>query len=143
MLFEKEEEFFVTKIEAAKVQLDAAIKLYFEGRCIEAITLAGAAEEITGAMLRRDGIKSTVETLAELPQMRQNFESIKARIKFLNNPKNNLKHANDSDEDFFIISQYDPYIMIVRALGNFSLLSLDESTEMKKFREYHKTSKSG
>jgi hypothetical protein len=45
----------------ARIQLDAAIYAYFNGCHIAAITLADAAEEIFGAMLKRDGKENSVE----------------------------------------------------------------------------------
>lgn len=55
----KKGELTVSKIDMAKVQLDAAIAVYIQRRVIVAITLAGAAEEIYGAMLRQEKTTST------------------------------------------------------------------------------------
>lgn len=127
----------VSKVEMAKVQLDAAIVAYYEGRGVVAITLAGAAEEIFGAMLSRDGKVNAVEKIASLPQMLQISTDPKKRIAYLNDVRNNLKHAKDKLEDDFIMSEYDAYLMIVRALGNASLLEIKDSFLMKNFREFH------
>jgi len=124
----------VNKIEMAKIQLDAAIAAYVQGRGIEAITLAGAAEEIFGAMLSRDGKENAVEKIANLPSMRQISPKIKVRIDYLNDVRNNLKHAKDKLEDNFFIAEFDPFIMIVRALGNAEILNVKDSESMRKFR---------
>lgn len=128
----------VSKVEMAKVQLDAAIVAYYEERGVVAITLAGAAEEIFGAMLSRDGKENAVEKIASLPQMLQISTDPKKRIAYLNDVRNNLKHAKDKLEDDFIMSEFDAYLMIVRALGNASLLDIQDSFLMKNFREFHK-----
>ena len=122
----------------AKIQLDAAISAYYEGKDVVAITLAGAAEEIFGEMLSRDGKENSVEMIASLPQMVQISSDPKKRIAYLNNVRNNLKHAKDKLEDNFIMTEFDAYIMIVRALGNASLLNIKDSFLMKNFREFHK-----
>ena len=62
----------------------------------------------------------------------------KKRIAYLNDVRNNLKHAKDKLEDDFIMSEFDAYLMIVRALGNASLLDIQDSFLMKNFREFHK-----
>jgi hypothetical protein len=55
-----------TKQELAMHQLDRAIRLLFEeGDCISAITLAGAAEEILGDMVKRQGGVSAHQELID------------------------------------------------------------------------------
>ena len=129
----------VSKVEVAKVQLDAAIVAYNEGRGVVAITLAGAAEEIFGAMLCRDGKENALEKIASLPQMLQISTDPKKRISYLNDVRNNLKHAKDKLEDNFVMTEFDAYLMIVRALGNASLLEIEDSFLMKNFRVFHKS----
>jgi hypothetical protein len=121
----------------AKIQLDAAIDAYFEGRGIVAITLAGAAEEIFGAMLKRNGIQNSIEKIASLPPLLENYKSQKERVEFLNSSKNNLKHASNKFEDDFIITELDPFFMIVRALGNSELLKIEDTETMKRFRTFY------
>jgi hypothetical protein len=129
----------VSKVEMAKVQLDAAIVAYYEGRGVVAITLAGAAEEIFGAMLSRDGKENAVEKIASLPQMLQISTDPKKIIAYLNDVRNNLKHAKDKLEDNFVMTEFDAYLMIVRALGNASLIEIKDTFLMKNFRDFHKS----
>ncbi len=63
----------------------------------------------------------------------------KKRISYLNDVRNNLKHAKDRLEDNFVMTEYDAYLMIVRALGNASLLGIEDSFLMSIFREFHKS----
>lgn len=127
----------VSKVEMAKAQLDGAIAAYFEGEGIVAITLAGAAEEIFGAMLRRDCIQNSVEKIASLPPMLAISSNRQERVAILNSVKNNLKHANDESEDDFVISGLDPFIFIVRALGNSEILNIEDTAAMKMFRSFY------
>lgn len=128
----------VSKVDMAKVQLDAAIAAYYEGKSVVAITLAGAAEEIFGEMLSRDEKENSLEKIASLPHMLQISSDPNKRIAYLNNVRNNLKHAKDKLEDNFVLAELDAYLMIVRALGNASLLEIDDSRLMRRFREFHK-----
>lgn len=127
----------VSKVEMAKVQLDAAIVAYYEGRDVVAITLAGAAEEIFGAMLSREDKENSVEKIASLAHMLQISSDPSKRISYLNEVRNNLKHAKDKLDDNFVMTEFDAYLMIVRALGNASLLGLSDTFLMKNFREFY------
>lgn len=133
-MFLNQEEITVSKVEMAKVQLDAAIAAYFDRRLIASITLAGAAEEIFGAMLKRDCIQNAVEKIANLPPLLAIFGKLEDRIYFLNSVRNNLKHASDELEDDFAIAELDAFFMIARALANSELLNIKDSLAMKAFR---------
>lgn len=133
----KSDELIVNKIEMAKIQLDAAIAAYFEGRLVVSITLAGAAEEIFGSMLRRDHIQNSLEKIASLPPLLVISDNPQVRIDFLNNVRNNLKHASDKLEDKFVFAKLDAFIIIARALGNSELLKIDDSLAMKAFRSLY------
>lgn len=136
-MFLNREELTVSKVEMAKTQLDAAIAAFFERRLIIAITLAGAAEEIFGAMLNRDCIQNAVEKITSLPPLVSLFDKRKDRIDFLNNVRNNLKHASDKLEDDFHIAELDAFFMIARALANSELLNIQDTLAMKAFRSIY------
>lgn len=136
-MFLNQDELTVNKAQMAKLQLDAAIVAYFEKRLVVSITLAGAAEEIFGAMLKRDCIQNAVEKIASLPPLLAMFDKPEDRIKFLNNIRNNLKHASDELEDGFTIAELDAFFMIARALGNSELLNIEDTLAMKAFRSIY------
>lgn len=136
-MFLNRDEITVSKVDMGKLQLDAAIAAYFDRRLIVSITLAGAAEEIFGAMLKRDCIQTAVEKIASLPLLLAILEKREDRIKFLNDVKNNLKHASDELEDEFTIADLDAFFMITRALGNSELLNIKDSLAMKAFRSIY------
>lgn len=133
-MFLNQDEITVSKVEMAKIQLDAAIAAYFDRRLIVSITLAGAAEEIFAEMLKRDCIANAVEKIANLPLLQTIFDKNKDRIEFLNNVRNNLKHASDKLQDDFTFAEFDAFFMITRALGNSELLNIKDTLAMKAFR---------
>jgi len=136
-MFLNQDEITVSKVEMAKIQLDAAIAAYFDRRLIVSITLAGAAEEIFGAMLKRDCIQNAVEKIANLPPLLARFGNREDCIDFLNNVRNNLKHASDELEDDFTLAELDAFFMIARALGNSELLNIKDTLAMKAFRSIY------
>ena len=126
----------VSKVDVAMIQLDAAIRANMQNRDIEAITLAGAAEEIFGAMCRRRGIQNAVEKIAEIEIINWKGDDVKKRISCLNEVRNNLKHADDAVDEFEV-TELDPFFMIVRALANAKLLGVAFSVEMENFCVHH------
>ena len=126
----------VSKVDVAMIQLDAAIRANMQNRDIEAITLAGAAEEIFGAMCRRRGIQNAVEKIAEIEIINWKGDDVKKRISCLNEVRNNLKHADDAVDEFEV-TELDPFFMIVRALANAKLLGVAFSVEMENFFVHH------
>lgn len=127
-------EHILNKIDVAKTQLDAAIEAYVRDEDVVAVTLAGAAEEIFGALCCRQKIKNAVEKIIELPQLAVISSDPKVLRDYLNSVKNCLKHANKPTEDVFVMADLDSYVMIVRALGNAQLLEISDSKTMGKFR---------
>ena len=124
----------LNKVDVAKTQLDAAIEAYGRGEVVIAVTLAGAAEEIFGALCCRQKITNAVEKIALLPALSAISDNPKIRIDFLNTVRNCLKHANKPNEDVFVMADLDSFVMILRALGNAELLGISDSETMTKFR---------
>ncbi len=124
----------VSKIEAAKIQLDAAIRAYHQNEDIVAITLAGASEEILGKICKARGIENAVEKIAKLEPLCQKFDSQNKCIDHYNDVRNNLKHAGDGIDKDFVIADLDAFFMIARALGNAGLLGIVDTEMMARFR---------
>ena len=124
----------LNKVDVAKTQLDASIQAYGRGEDVVSVTLAGAAEEIFGALCRRQNIQNAVDKIADLPPLCDIFDSPQKSIGYLNDVRNCLKHANNPIEDVFVMTDLDPFVMIVRALGNAELLGISDSETMGKFR---------
>jgi hypothetical protein len=124
----------VNKIDVAKTQLDAAIQAYGRGEDVVAVTLAGAAEEIFGALCCRQKIQNSLDKILEFSQLSVISDDSKVLKDYLNAVRNCLKHANKPNEDVFVMADLDSFIMIVRALGNAELLGVNDSEIMNKFR---------
>jgi hypothetical protein len=124
------------KVDVAKTQLDAAIQAYGRGEVVIAVTLAGAAEEIFGALCHRRKIQNSLDKITEFPQLSVISDNPKVLRDYLNSVKNCLKHANNPKDDFFVMADLDPYVMIIRALVNAKLLGIYDSETMTNFRIY-------
>ena len=118
----------LNKVDVAKTQLDAAIQAYGRGEDVVAVTLAGAAEEIFGAMCFRQNIKNAVEKIAELSHLSVISDNPKKRITYLNDVRNCLKHAKELNEDFFVgfglKSFLKDWISLIASFNPFSFLDI-------------------
>ena len=130
----------LTKIQAAQRQIQTAIDLYFlHGDLISVMTLAGAAEEICGNVLARDGKKNILSFMADEVEK----QGLNLTNKDLHNRasalRNALKHAKDPDEDQFQFDEEAAVLMLVRAVVNYQLLGNPLTSEMTKFLAWIKT----
>jgi hypothetical protein len=111
----------ISKLDVAAIQLDAAIRHFLEGDFLPALSLAGAAEEILGALSRRAGLPVAVEQIVEYhfkdtDQALPDLARRKAIVDILNAGRNQAKHANDPSEADFELEQIDSLQMIMRAM---------------------------
>jgi hypothetical protein len=128
------DEYVVLKVDVAKIQIDAAILAYEKGNDIVAITLAGAAEEILGKCCCHQNLENAVEKIAELPALYEISSDKRKRISYLNEARNNLKHASNQEITELTICKLDAFVMIVRALENAKMLDVSDSEMMRRFR---------
>lgn len=130
----------LTKLQAAKRQIQTAIEVYFlHGDLISVMTLAGAAEEICGNILARNGKKNILSIMTnESKRLGLNLTSqdVYKRSSVL---RNALKHAKDSEEDQFQFDEEAAVLMLVRAVINFQLLGEELTIEMEKFITWVRT----
>ena len=111
----------ISKLEVATRQLDAAIGHFLNGDYLPALTLAGAAEEILGALSRRAGHAAAVDQIVAYhfkdtdPQLTDEARR-KVIRDILNEGRNQAKHANDPAEPDFELEQIDALQMIMRAM---------------------------
>ena len=102
------------KLEAAKNQLDRAIKLFLdEADYYSAVMLAGAAEEILGKMLEAQGEKHALASLSsaiadiftanDLPTLKN-----KELVRQLNDVRDWLKHYTDGKDIEFDAKEVQP-----------------------------------
>lgn len=111
----------VSKLEAATIQLDRAISLFFEDDWLCSLTLAGAAEEILGKLSAREGNDVAVNFIANYHANDDGgefFAGMDARqiVNALNAPRNAAKHANDPNETTVQVSMIDALQMLMRAV---------------------------
>jgi hypothetical protein len=126
------------KLEAAKNQLDRAIKLFFaEADYYSAVTLAGAAEEILGKMLEAQGEKHALASLSsaiadiftanDLPTLRN-----RELVRQLNDVRDWLKHYTDG-KDLDFDAKEAAAALIDRAVTNYYQLTGRKTGEMTRF----------
>ena len=110
----------LSKLEIAKRQLEVAAQLYVDGADdLAVITLAGAAEEILGKLLRRTEQKCMADHLVELDKKLTGGRPFNVVSDEVNRARNALKHARDQSEDLVKIEPGEATAMIGRALLNY------------------------
>ena len=124
----------ITKLQAAERQIRTACDLYFlHGDLLSLMTLAGAAEEICGNILRREGKKNILGIMHE-EALRSGLnlteEALYSRASKL---RNALKHAKSPGEDKFTFDEEAAVLMLVRAVINYQLCGRTLPTEAEKF----------
>lgn len=140
----------LTKYRAAHIQIDAAIKHFREGRWVEAITLAGAAEYCLPAIEGR-GLKALIkknqERMSEPAYAKRTtdmgIKSDKDVIRVVNSARNWLKHWNKDQPDEWIVEPEEALFMIFRAVSVYEHHVKKSSRQIRWFhtfaRRYLKT----
>ena len=122
----------LSKLEIAKRQLEVAAQLYVDGAdYLAVITLAGAAEEILGKLLRRTEQKCMADHIVELDKKLTGGRPFNVVSDEVNRARNALKHARDQSEDLVKIEPGEATAMIGRALLNFVRLVGQPTTVMQ------------
>ena len=134
-------------------QLQTALRLYFEqeehfdrGGYYSVITLAGAAEEILGKLLKENGIENSLDSLKKAAVLitKQLFgeasteNAIGARA---NDARNKLKHWSP-DKPIEFDAREEAEAMLDRAISNYDLLTSCEPSDtigdaIQRFRDMH------
>ena len=110
----------LSKLEIAKRQLEVAAQLYVDGADdLAVITLAGAAEEILGKLLRRTEQKCMADHIVELDKKLTGGRPFNVVSDAVNRARNALKHARDQSEDLVKIESGEAADMFGRALLNY------------------------
>ena len=128
----------ISKLDAARIQLDAAIDHFFQGEHVCAVTLGGAAEDIFAGLLKAAGQESAFEFLHDWYQETYNKTVSKTYFsQQIANPERNwLKHANNDAHTEFDISERDSIMMLMRALPCYEILTKSHTETMEKFFQY-------
>ena len=130
----------ITKLDAARIQLDAAIEHFFQGNHICAVTLAGAAEDIFSGLLKSNGKQSAFEFLYDWYQQAYNTTISKSDFsrKKANQARNWLKYADDDTDTKYDILKQDSIMMLMRALPSYHKLTKSHTEMMERFFQYLK-----
>lgn len=133
----------LTNEDVASRQLDRAISLFLDEKdFVSSITLAGAAEEILGKLVKNNNMSHALEDIIESALLLneicpEGVEAPKARkeiAKVANYYKNRMKHYNESG-GMVLSTDYFAADIIDRAISNYWMLKTSETDLMRRFRE--------
>jgi hypothetical protein len=114
----------LSKVDIAVIQFESAISAYKINAFIEAITLAGAAEELLGKLCKLKNKETAVTSFFNIAKLHEETIDEKKYTSYLNKHRNALKHF-DEDKEFHIeVNLEDAKAMLVRATINFVRLGL-------------------
>ncbi|MDD4996973.1 MAG: hypothetical protein PHI99_02410 [Syntrophales bacterium] len=141
----------VQKLFIATELLDRALQMYYEGNSYFAsLHLAGAAEEVLAAYVKKYGGTSSFEFMRDFAVMLSKTEIVKNLIDdgvdptekniadIMNRAKNTTKHMNETDDDFVHFdAQAEAKDLLDRAVTNYyylmSFLDLEETRLLRQF----------
>lgn len=128
----------ISKLEAERLQLDAAIDHFFNNDHVCSLTLAGAAENILAGLLQADREQSPFEFLYDWYNREYNVTYSKKTFsrKIANLPRNWLKHAEEDPETLLKISKQDSILMLMRAVPCYYKLANGHTEKMEIFYQY-------
>lgn len=128
----------ISKLEAARIQLDAAIDHFFNNDHVCSLTLAGAAEDILAGLLQVDGEQSPFEFLHDWYQREYNVTYSKKDFsrQIANLPRNWLKHAKEDPQTQLKISKQDSILTLMRAVPCYYKLANGHTEKMEIFYQY-------
>lgn len=144
----------ITQEEVAEVQLDRAIKLFLDEQdYYSSGTLAGAAEEIFGCLLRKRGKEPSLDNFVSVMQQMLSEEEIRAiepnskpsrtldgiLSSELNQYRNWLKHYMKDNYTFFANPKEASEDLLDRACSNYWQLLTRETEQTKRFLEYQRS----
>lgn len=122
----------VTKRDAASRQLDAGIRLFFEGGDMLAVhTLAGAAFQLLADLGRISGVVSRLRSEEFL-----NAERIPELIRALNRTQNFLKHADQDPDTALEYVQESTIFLLFEAVELAGRVVASDSRERLGFRTW-------
>ncbi len=127
-------QYAITKLMAAKRQICTACDLFFlHGDLLSVMTLAGAAEEICGNILRREGKKNILGIMYD-EALRRGLDLTREELcSRASKLRNSLKHAKAPAEDRFTFDDEAAVLMLVRAVINYQLCDRVLPIEAEKF----------
>jgi hypothetical protein len=143
------------KMQAATELLEAGLQLYFDGKYLAALHLAGGADDVFGGYVTRGGTDSAFESmkagalriaahLTNTPgyQVEGRPATAQGIADVMNYARNRTKHLNkEGDDEVLFDPKREAEDMLGRALTNYydlmGRLPLDESELMRRFNHEH------
>jgi len=129
----------LTKFEVAEKQLAKAIELFRAHEPLPAITLAGAAEEILGKLVKDGGGVNALEE--EVKDRCDLYQTVfghsadpKVFAELMNNPRNELKHRM-SGNPLELNLEEEAVNLIQRAIDNFQKLRPGPNAMFRQFED--------
>ena len=124
----------ISKRQVALNHIHAAIELWPTNTYeVSIIHLAAAAEEILGAMLKRESKRTMLEKFhATLEQHGMGVDR-KVAYKAFTKSKNDVKHADVPEDDEVTYSDVEPLLVLLRAIYNYEALVGQTTPQMAKF----------
>lgn len=120
----------ISKTRGAFEQMEDAARLYFDGRYISCLALAGGAEEVLGEACKLYGLTPMAAGPDQASHLRDalvrlscNQNVIKEEFKNLNSSKNAIKHYRKQENPFMTLDdEGEARAMLGRALANYGTL---------------------
>ena len=129
----------LTKFEVAKLQLVKAVDLFCSQEPLPAITLAGAAEEILGKLVKECGGTNALEE--EIKDRCDLYQTVfgflgepKEFATLMNNPRNELKHLMSGNELELNLEE-EAINLIQRAIDNFQKVKPGPNKTFQRFED--------
>lgn len=120
----------VTKVEAARRQMDAAIELYFhQGDELATHTLVGAAHIVLTDLSKAAKLESILDRYI-VPDWRWKFE------KAIRAPQNFIKHADTDAESSLDFNPHNTELMLFIDIEMFKELTGSATDRMRAFQSY-------
>ena len=138
----------ISQIEVCKIQLDQAIRLFLDEKdYVSSCTLAGAAEGLTGEILKNRGCEHALASMVKglnkflTDQERDTLADRKSNseVAIWNDlilVRNWLKHHYKEQPELQFDEKEAAFDLIDRAVTNYFQLTSNETDQMRRFLEY-------
>lgn len=128
----------ISKLDAARIQLDCSIEHFFLDNHTCAVTLAGAAEDILGGLLKIARQQSPFEFLHDWYQTTYGIEITTKQFsrEIANAARNWLKHSEEDSESPYNILEQDSILMLMRAVPCYWKLANMQTVQMERFTKF-------
>lgn len=128
----------LTNVDVALIQLERAIALFLDEKdYLSSLTLAGAAEEVLGELVKRHGEVAAIDRILDDGIMIQRklygLQSPRDKLaSSLNECRNKLKHFN-GNEPLYISAGYSSSRMIERAIDNYLSMGNEKTKLIERY----------